>query len=165
MKRDLKGLVLTALFLTLLIVSSQIYIPSTVPFTLQTFVLFLSSHLLGRKKAVCVLSLYILMGLLSLPVFSGFLSGAGVFLTHRGGFLLGFFPLVLLSSARKGKFVFSVAGLFICHLCAVLWISLLYSVPIVLSFVTYSLPFILKDVLCCVLSLLLCEKIKKAGVF
>ena len=163
MKRDGKNLVMCALFLALLIVSSWIHIPSPVPFTLQTLVLFLLSYLLGRKKAVSILSVYVVMGLLSFPVFSGFMSGIGVFYTYRGGFLLGFFPLILLSSTKIHRLFFSLLGLLICHAFGILWINVLFEIPLFLSFVTYSLPFLIKDVVCLAVSLFFSEKIKKTG--
>ncbi len=165
MKHNVKDFVSGAVFLTLLIVASWIHFPSPVPFTLQTLVLFLMSHLLGRKKSVCVLSVYIIMGLLSFPVFSGFLSGVGIFYTYRGGFLFGFFPLVILSCAKTHNFIWSLIGLFVCHMFGIVWINALFKVPFVLAFVTYSLPFLIKDVICCAVSLMISQKMKKAGVF
>ena len=48
---------------------------SPVPITFGTLVLYLTAMILGRKKAVISVAIYLLIGLAGLPVFSGFTAG------------------------------------------------------------------------------------------
>jgi biotin transport system substrate-specific component len=58
--------------------------------TFQTFFVFLSGITLGSKRAALSMVLYILLGIIGLPVFSAFQSGYSVLLGPSGGFLLSF---------------------------------------------------------------------------
>lgn len=75
----------------LIAICSWIAFPGPVPFTLQTFgVMFVLGLLKGRRGTFAVL-VYLLMGAVGLPVFSGFSGGVGVLAGATGGYILGFF--------------------------------------------------------------------------
>lgn len=59
----------------LIAISSWISIPATVPFTMQTFMVFLVCALLGGKRGTYAVLVYLLLGAFGLPVFSGFRGG------------------------------------------------------------------------------------------
>lgn len=61
-----------------------------VPFTMQTFVLALLPQVLTTREASLAVLLYLLLGAVGLPVFSGFQGGPAALLGPTGGFLLGF---------------------------------------------------------------------------
>ena len=63
---------------------------SPVPLSLATFVVYLAAVLLGAKRGAVSVLLYLLLGLVGLPVFSGFSGGAGVLLGPTGGYLVGY---------------------------------------------------------------------------
>ena len=67
-----------ALGVVLITVCSWISIPMAVPFTLQTFAVFTVCGMLGGRRGTISVLIYILLGLLGIPVFSGFMGGAGV---------------------------------------------------------------------------------------
>ena len=73
-KPDVRTLTRSALCAALIAVCSWINIPAAVPFTMQTFAVFLTCDLLGGAAALPVL-LYILLGAAGLPVFAGFSGG------------------------------------------------------------------------------------------
>lgn len=82
----------TGLSAALLSVSAMVTVPlGPVPLTLQTLVLALLVVALNGKDAVCAVGLYLLLGALGMPVFSGFAGGVGHLLGPTGGFLWGFF--------------------------------------------------------------------------
>ena len=70
-------LVITALFSVLIAVCAWISVPATVPFTLQTFGLIMALGLLGGRRASLSVLLYLLLGMVGIPVFSGFRGGFG----------------------------------------------------------------------------------------
>ena len=79
-----------AMMAVILCVCSWITVPFTVPFTMQTFAVFCALLLLGGKRGLMAIGLYILLGLVGLPVFSGFQGGPGHLLGPTGGYILGF---------------------------------------------------------------------------
>lgn len=77
------------IFTALTIILSQMSIPMPygVPMTLQTFIIPLVALILGKKEGTFVASIYILLGLVGLPVFAGFSGGASIFFGPTGGFI------------------------------------------------------------------------------
>lgn len=80
----------TALFAVLIAICSWISIPTVVPFTLQTFAVFLAVAVLGGRRGTLAVVVYVLLGAVGLPVFSGFRGGVGVLLNTTGGYIVGF---------------------------------------------------------------------------
>lgn len=90
-----KRLVLISLFTALTFVGSLLQIPMyPAPITLQTFFVMLSGFLLGPLAGAKTQILYIFIGLVGLPVFTGG-GGIGYILDPRFGFILGFIPLAV----------------------------------------------------------------------
>ena len=85
-----KNLTYTALMAVLIVLCSWITVPAPVPFTLQTFGVFCAVGLLGGELGAAAVLLYLLMGVVGLPVFSGFSSGVGHLLGPTGGYIIGF---------------------------------------------------------------------------
>ena len=106
-----KDIALTALFVAVMAVCSWISIPATVPFTLQTFGVFLSVGLLGGKRGSLAVLVYLLLGAVGLPVFSGFTGGIGHLLGPTGGYIIGFIFSALLMWLAERLFGKSVAVL------------------------------------------------------
>ena len=79
-----------AFFAVVIAVCSWISIPTVVPFTLQTFAVFLTVGVLGGKRGTLAVFVYILLGVCGVPVFSGFSGGIGVLLGQTGGYIAGF---------------------------------------------------------------------------
>lgn len=80
----------TAVFAVLIAVCSWISIPTVVPFTLQTFAIFLAVSVLGGRRGTLSIVVYVLLGAVGIPVFAGFKGGIGVLLNTTGGYILGF---------------------------------------------------------------------------
>lgn len=78
-----------ALFAVLIGVCSWISIPTTVPFTLQTFAVFLACGVLGGRRGALAVLVYLLLGLIGVPVYSAGRSGVGVLFGNTGGYLFG----------------------------------------------------------------------------
>ena len=78
-------MVYIALFACLMAICSWISIPGEVPFTLQTMGVFLAIGLLGGKRGTLAVLVYILMGVIGLPVFSGFSGSIGKLVGVTGG--------------------------------------------------------------------------------
>ena len=99
----------SALFTAVLCVFSPFTIPipmSPVPLSLSTFVIYLAAVLLGAKQSAWCVLVYLLLGMVGLPVFSGFSGGIGVLFGPTGGYLIGYVPCAWivgwLGKAKKG---------------------------------------------------------------
>lgn len=78
------------LFVAVMAICSWISIPATVPFTLQTFAVFMAVGLLGGKRGTIAVLTYVLLGAIGVPVFAGFSGGIGALLGNSGGYIVGF---------------------------------------------------------------------------
>ena len=87
---SLGDMVLCSLFAALMAVCAWLTIPGEVPFTLQTFGVFAALVLLGGKRGTIAIALYLVLGAVGLPVFSGFRGGFGVLFGTTGGYIFGF---------------------------------------------------------------------------
>lgn len=124
-----KNLTLSALFAALMAICAWIALPiGDIAFTLQTFGVFLALLVLGGKWGSASIGIYLLLGLVGLPVFSGFQGGPGALLGVTGGYLWGFLfsGLTYWALERGNKIVAATAAMAVCHLCGTAWF-LLYS--------------------------------------
>jgi biotin transport system substrate-specific component len=142
----------TSLFIALTAVFSWISIPFfPVPLTLQTLAVLLTGTIMKRYAGIVML-LYILLGILGLPVFHNGTAGIGVLLGPTGGYLLGFIPAAFILGIlyEKTSNAVRIAGLgiatFLIYLCGVMW--LIISVPLdpFPAVLTGMLPFIPGDI-------------------
>ena len=88
-----------ALFAVLMAVCAWITIPLPKPlvqFTMQTFAMFMALTVLGGRRGLYTMLVYLLLGAVGIPVFSGFRGGIGVLLDTTGGYIIGFVAAALL---------------------------------------------------------------------
>lgn len=90
-KSKIFDITLIAFMAAVICVCSWITIPfGTIPFTLQTFGVFLALRFLGGKRGTAAIIIYLLLGAVGLPVFSNFGAGLGKIFGPTGGYMLGF---------------------------------------------------------------------------
>ena len=141
-----------ALFVGIIFVCAQMMIPlGGVPMTLQTFAIALCGNLLGVRQGFIVVAVYLSLGAIGIPVFSGFGGSIGFLLGPTGGFLLGFFPLVVFCGIKKisdkQKFFLSIVGLLCCHIFGIVWFAFASQTSVLKAFLVISLPYLIKDIL------------------
>ena len=155
--RDKKvySLAKSAILISLLIATSYIVIPLPPSgFTLMTVIVSLMGLLLSPLQSGLALGVYLLMGLIGLPVFAGGTGGAGKLFGVTGGYYFGFLIGAIFISILKGKkpdfkrysAVTVFVGLPIEHLCAILMMCIHNGFDVKAAFVTISLPFIVGDI-------------------
>ncbi|MCH5199895.1 MAG: biotin transporter BioY [Oscillospiraceae bacterium] len=151
MKIKTIDLVQIALFAAIIAILSQISIPTPfgVPISLQTFAAALCGYFLGAKKGAAALLVWIAIGAVGVPVFTGFRGGFAVLLGLTGGFIYGFIPLVLLCGVelkhKPLRIALGAAGILACHLCGAVQYALLMGIDLLQSALTVSVPFLIKD--------------------
>ena len=124
-----------ALFTVLIAVCAWISIPTLVPFTLQTFGIFLATAVLGGKRGSLAVAVYLLLGAVGVPVFANFTGGLGMLLGVTGGYLVGFLFTALVMWAMErllGKkrwvlVVSMVLGLAVCYAFGTAWFMIAYA--------------------------------------
>lgn len=171
-----KDISMIALFSAIIVICSLVTIPSVIPFTLQTFAIFLCLNILGAKKGIVSILIYIFLGVIGLPVFSGFNGGVGALLNVTGGYIIGFifsaltFWLVTSVFNKKPKkivnLIASFSGLIACYIFGTLWYILLFikngdTISFTSALTICILPFIIPDILKILLALSISEKINK----
>lgn len=167
-------LVYIGVFAVLMAVCSWISIPTAVPFTLQTFGVFMAVGVLGGKKGTASVGLYLLLGVLGVPVFAGMTGGIGVLLGTTGGYIIGFFFSALVMWAMEklpGKrsviqVISMIIGLLVCYTFGTLWFMMVYmknqgAVGLMTVLGWCVIPFIIPDILKIVLAYGLSRKLKK----
>jgi biotin transport system substrate-specific component len=136
---------------------------------LQTLGLFLAVGLLGTKSGVLSVILYLILGIVGLPVFAAMKGGIGVLLGPTGGFLLGFLPASLIcgwllkQSLHPVRMGFSFfVSLLVSYTVGTLWYWLLYVSQGQGIWAIFSLcvfPFILPDLIKILLAVLLVKRV------
>lgn len=152
-----------ALCVTILCVSSYLVIP--LPFTpivlsLHTVMVNLTGLVLKPRQAGYTLLIYLFMGLIGLPVFSGGTGGPGKLFGPTGGFYFGFILAVVVISLCKGRknqllryvAVSICLGLPIQHFCAIFMMCLHNGFQLTAALLSVSLPFIPGDIIKCVIA-------------
>lgn len=158
---------------SILCVSAFIIVPLPiipVPFTLQFLAVVLVALLLKPSHALIAQSIYTLLGIIGLPVFSGGKGGLGVILSPTGGFIIGFIAASFLISLFKGKKVKLIRYILV---SAFLGIPTIYLFGI-MSYMIYSNSGLIKaiaemtsvfaviDVIKCVIASFLAVTLKKS---
>ena len=168
-----KGMILCALFAALTGVGGLIAIPlpfTPVPITLQTFFTFLSGAILGKYLGALSQLIYILLGVVGLPVFAKGSSGIGAILGPTGGYLLGFIPAAFLIGwilERREKapfglvFLAMVVGLLGIYIPGVGWLMWVTRLSLVKSLLLGALPFLPGDAVKIVVGALIVKKVQK----
>ncbi len=169
----LLSLIFIALFAAVITICAQIQIPATVPFTLQTFGVFAAAGLLGFKRGTLSVVIYILLGLIGLPVFSGFKGGPAVLFGTTGGYIIGFIFIAVIVGLFKDKFgvvLWSLAlsmtlGLLVCYIFGTVWFYVItnsnsnMSVFTILSLCVF--PYIPFDILKIIVAVVFVNRIEK----
>lgn len=168
---NLTELIITALFTAILAVSAQIIIPNAVPFTLQSLGVFLASAILGWKKGVLSVVVYIMVGAIGLPVFSGFQGGLGVLLGVTGGYIWGFIPTafivgIMCEKLGRKKLVLilsMVIGLIMCYILGTVWYSVYTSTGFMSALAICVVPFIIADIIKIAVAVMIVSKLEKVA--
>ena len=167
-----RDMTLISLFSALIAITSFIAIPiGTLPVTLQTFGVFSTLILLGGRRGSISVAVYIALGAVGLPVFSGFSGGLGRLFDATGGFIFGFLAAALVfwllshlfGSTTVGTVISTVSAHIVLYAVGALWFFFGYSdgTGFFQTLTLTVLPYMLPDAIKLFLAIFLCEKIKK----
>ncbi len=93
-----KDMTLTAVTAALICIAGPLTIAAgPVPLSLATFAVYLAGTICGKKRGALAAALYLLIGAIGVPVFSGFSGGLQKLAGVTGGYLAGYLPCAFLS--------------------------------------------------------------------
>ena len=153
-----------ALFAALTAICAWISIPvADIGFTMQTFGVFLTLGVLGGKWGTVSILIYLLLGAVGMPVFSGFRGGMGMLLGVTGGYLWGFLfsGLTYWLLERFGKLPAMIAAMAVCYLCGSLWFHIYAGGGIGLILLRCVVPFLIPDGLKILLAHSLSQRLRR----
>lgn len=130
---DLHQLVWTALMAATIAAGAYISLPiGPIPVSMQTFFITLTGFVLGPKRAMLAVGLYLLAGTIGLPVFAGGKSGLGHLFGPTGGFLFGFvISAAICGMARVGEttipwikgIIYGLLGMSVLFIMGAFWLK------------------------------------------
>ena len=180
-------LVLCGLFAALTAICSYITIPlgfTPVPINLGTLAVFLTGGILGRKYGTVSIVVYVLLGSIGIPVFSGFRGGISVLAGPTGGYIIGYIAAVFVvglladrlmdrfrtnvQNGRRGSYASEtlllalsmVAGLIVCYAMGTAWFMISTGTPLWASLVSCVFPFLIGDAVKIIAAALLVRKLR-----
>ncbi len=166
----------TAMMAAVICVLAPLSIPiGPIPVSLTTLVLYLSVYLIGWKLSTLSLITYLAIGMIGLPVFSGFSGGFSRILGPTGGYIVGFLPMVIVSGMvieksrnRMLQFLGLIAGTALCYALGTAWYCYVAGVALQPALAACVYPFIPVDLVKMVAAMLIGpvihEKLVKAGL-
>lgn len=141
-------MVLSSLFAALMAICAWTSVPVfDIAFTLQTLAVFLTLGLLGGKWGSAAILIYLLLGAVGMPVFSGFQGGIGILAGVTGGYLWGFLAagLTYWLLERFGELPAMIAGQAVCYLCGSLWFLLYAGGGLWVILLRCVIPYLIPD--------------------
>ena len=168
-----KNMALCGLFTAVLALCAWLSVPmGDMAITLQTFGIFLTLGLLGGKRGTITVLVYLLLGAIGVPVFSGFRGGLGALLGTTGGYIFGFMSTSVLywimtsiKDTPRIRIIAMVLGLLLCYGCGSWWYMTRYlsSGQLTLGLVLLKcvVPYLLPDAIKLALAWILTGKLKR----
>ena len=167
----------TALMAAVMCVLGPLTVPiGAVPISLENFVICLTAWLLGPKVGTLSVAVYLCIGLIGVPVFSGYGAGLAKLAGPTGGYLVGYLLLALIGGLfiekSKGNPVVSGIGLVLgdaaCYVLGTAWFVFQMQCELGYALSVCVYPFIALDldkiVVSCVVGALLRKRLVQAGV-
>ena len=148
------NIILCGLMAAIMCILAPLSIPMTVPVTLGTFVIFLMTYIMNYKYCLVSCVIYILLGMVGLPVFSGFSGGLGKIIGPTGGYILGYLFIALICGYVNERFynkrgiqiLGMLISLIVCYAFGTLWFSYQQNMSVGESLIVCVYPFVIGDI-------------------
>ena len=151
-----RGMVFMAIFAAIICIAAPLSVQiGPIPITFATFAIYLAGAILGGKRGMVAVIVYIMLGAVGLPVFSNFNGGFTALLGPTGGYIIGYIPLVLLtgifSEMNSKKHWTMIAGMFLgtvaLYTFGTAWFMIMTDSGLGRALTLCALPFIPGDAL------------------
>ena len=163
------AMAVTALMTAVTCILAPLSIPiGPVPISLTNFAIYLSLYLLDWKKGTISYILYLLLGLVGLPVFSGFTGGIGKLAGPTGGYIIGFIPMAIIAGIVIDKYtekwllclLAMIVGTIVCYALGTAWLAYEAKMDMMAALWAGENPFIPGDLVKMALAILIAPKIR-----
>lgn len=170
--KNIRSLVFIALMTAVICVISPFAVPiGVVPVSFGILAIYFALYVLGMKRALVCVVLYLLLGFVGVPVFTGFSGGAAKVLGPTGGYMLGYIFLTLIagffidkfSGKRLLEFSGMLLGTAVCYAFGTAW--LMYQSHMTLQQALWAgvIPFIPFDLIKAAIAVFLGAKLRSAA--
>lgn len=169
-KLSVKDITLIALMAAVICVLGPITIPiGPVPLSFANLAIYLTVILLGWKKGTISVLIYLLIGLVGLPVFSNFSGGVGKLFGPTGGYLLGYLFVAMVGGLFTEKFAGKkymymlgmVLGTMCMYTAGTIWLAYQGNLSFAAALWAGVIPFIPGDMIKIIIAVLAGMQIKK----
>ncbi len=124
-----------------------------VPISFTNLAIYFALYTLGMKKGTLSYIIYMLLGFVGIPVFSGFTGGPSKLLGPTGGYIIGFAFMALIAGFFIDTFfdkwylcfVGMILGTAVCYVFGSIWLSHQAHIPSSSAFAAGVIPFIPGD--------------------
>ena len=170
-------MVLVAVMAAVISVLGPLTVPiGPIPISLCNFGILMTIYILGMKKGTVSVLIYLLIGLVGVPVFSGFSSGPAKLLGPTGGYLIGYVPMALIAGyfieKYSRKFIPGLLGMILAtavlYLLGTLWLAKMAGMSFQAALAAGVIPFIgvdlAKMVVCAVVGPLIYRTLKRGSL-
>lgn len=170
MNKKIKDIAIISVAAAMICVVSPVSIPiGDIPISLATFIIYLIAAIIGPKKGTISAFVYILVGIIGVPVFSNYRAGISVIVGVTGGYIVGYIPLALLTGIFiykcKGKIwmypIGMILGTIVCYFIGTVWYMFNTNNNLISSLLVCVVPFLLFDLIKIVLSSVLAYLMNK----
>ena len=139
-----------------------------VPISLTNLVIYFSLYLLGWKLGTLSYVIYLLIGLVGVPVFSGFTAGPAKLFGPTGGYLIGFIPMAIIAGIVIDKFsqrwiqiLGMIVGTAICYAFGTAWFSIQAAYTVSAGIAVCVITIIPADLIKMVIAMIIGPEIRK----
>lgn len=140
-----------------------------VPITLTNLVIYFTVFVLGMKTGVGSYILYLLLGMVGLPVFSGYMGGLGKLVGPTGGYLIGFIFMIVISGIILEKanrrliptIIGWIIGTAVAYIFGTIWFVCIMHCSFICALTVCVFPFIPGDLIKIVIGSLLGVQVRK----
>ena len=174
MRMKTKDMTLVAVMAALICVAGPMTVViGPIPLSLCSFAVYLAGAVLGAKRGTLAVSLYLLIGIVGVPVFSGFSGGLQKLVGVTGGYLIGYLACAFLTglgvkdggaeAAHRWKLpLFMVLGTVALYAVGTAWFMFQTKNSLVAALGMCALPFLPGDAIKIAAASLLARPIRRA---
>lgn len=168
-----KELTLMGLMTAILCIFGPLAIPiplSPVPLSFTNLAIFLTLYVLGTKRSFISYLIYLLLGLVGLPVFSGFSGGPGKAAGPTGGYLVGFFFMILIAGffmdkwrgQKKMSVIGMILGAGVSNIFGTIWLAHQLNISFVAGLGSGVIPYLPGDLIKIIIAAMIGPVLKRA---
>ena len=156
-KNSTRETVLLGLMTALLCIMApfSVPLPGMVPISLATLAIYCCTYLMGLRRASICYAVYLAIGCVGIPVFSGFTGGIARLIGPTGGYFIGYFVIILCEGWALKQFPNSLSahitgmiiGTALCYLFGTAWLCFIQKIGFVAGIAAGVIPFLVGDAL------------------